>query len=82
MNYTSLSRGQASITLTSPSGTESKLLTPRNIEDGFGQTWNWTYMSVQFWGEDPDGQWKLQIYQGGSYMDNLDYMGFEGNWSI
>lgn len=69
VDYTSLSHGEASITLISPSGTESKMLTPREAEKDMEARSDWTYMSVQFWGEDPNGIWKLKIHQGGSYHD-------------
>ncbi|KAL5010688.1 hypothetical protein ScPMuIL_012993 [Solemya velum] len=71
VDYSTLSRGEISITLTSPSGTKSKMLTSRELENDWEVRWNWTYMSVQFWGENPNGVWKMDVYQGGSYMDGI-----------
>jgi hypothetical protein len=45
------------------SGMRSQLLHPRikdNSTDGFRQ---WPFTSVQFWGENPTGMWKLHVDQ-------------------
>ena len=54
-------RGNLRITLFSPSGTASTLLSPR-IRDEFEDTFSdWPFLSVHFWGENPSGVWKLRI---------------------
>lgn len=54
-------RGNLKITLISPSGTLSTLLSPR-IRDEFEDTFNeWPFLSVHFWGENPNGVWELRI---------------------
>lgn len=70
------SRGSLRIILTSPAGTRSELLSPRERDyssDGFQ---NWPFMTVFSWGENPAGVWKLQV---------TDTKGVEGKfkkWSI
>lgn len=54
-------RGNLRITLISPSGTPSHLLMSRprdSDEDTFDK---WPFMSVHFWGEKPQGTWKMII---------------------
>ena len=70
------SRGSLRIVLTSPAGTRSELLAPRDRDyssDGFQ---NWPFMTVFSWGENPAGIWKLEV---------TDTKGLEGEfkkWSI
>lgn len=52
-------RGDLSITLTSPYGTTSKLLSTRRYDDHSDGLSKWMFMSVHFWGEDPRGKWKV-----------------------
>ena len=54
-------RGQISVRLTSPSGTESVLLPTRPLDIGDKLFDLWTLMSVHFWGEDPTGKWTLTV---------------------
>ena len=60
-------RGDISITLTSPSGTVSTLLPKRpgdiDVTDGYN---NWPFMSVAYWGENPQGEWTLTVSYSGS----------------
>lgn len=54
-------RGNLRITLISPSNTASHLLMPRprdTDEDTFDK---WPFMTVHFWGEKPQGTWKIVI---------------------
>lgn len=54
-------RGNLRITLISPSGTPSHLLMSRprdSDEDTFDK---WPFMTVHFWGEKPQGTWKIVI---------------------
>ena len=54
-------RGDIQIQLTSPFGTPSTLLGYRELDIGAGGYFEWPFMSVMFWGEDPAGQWVLVI---------------------
>ncbi|KAK3097564.1 hypothetical protein FSP39_010877 [Pinctada imbricata] len=54
-------RGNLIIHLTSPSGTRSTLLPKRPSDMSHGGFNQWAFLSVQFWGEDPRGTWKLEI---------------------
>jgi len=54
-------RGSLEIYLTSPSDTRSLILPRRSNDrstDGFNK---WSFMTVQLWGENPKGRWKLEI---------------------
>lgn len=54
-------RGDLHLNLTSPSGTDTMLLSERAGDfspDGFT---NWPFMSVHTWGEDPTGVWQIRI---------------------
>lgn len=55
-------RGEIAIELESPSGTISRLV-GRNDDDSRGY-FDWTFSTVQFWGENADGEWKLRIEDG------------------
>lgn len=50
------------VKLTSPSGTESILLTPRNALNTEIQNYKLTLLSQTFYGENAAGSWQLQIY--------------------
>ncbi|KAI4826040.1 hypothetical protein KUCAC02_021696 [Chaenocephalus aceratus] len=54
-------RGKLAIHLISPLGTRSTLLFPRPNDfssEGFN---DWAFMSTHSWGEDPQGEWTLEI---------------------
>lgn len=55
-------RGDISIELLSPAGTKSVLL-PRRIKDYVNEEGyeSWPFMSVHHWGENPAGNWKVNI---------------------
>ena len=55
-------RGDISATLTSPSGTVSTILfrRPWDITSAVGYD-NWPFRTVLHWGENPTGQWTLQV---------------------
>lgn len=59
-------RGDLSIALISPSGTRSSLL-PRRPHDrnkkGFK---SWEFMTTHTWGENPQGEWTLEIQNHGA----------------
>ena len=54
-------RGDTYIFLTSPSGTRSELLSGRPNDDHQGN-WEFTFMTVHSWDENPEGKWHLEIY--------------------
>ncbi|KAK5900400.1 hypothetical protein CgunFtcFv8_025362 [Champsocephalus gunnari] len=54
-------RGDLSITLTSPSGTESKLLDNRPFDDSTEGFAAWELMTTHSWGEPAAGGWTLRI---------------------
>jgi len=59
VNINHTARGNMAITLTSPSGTASRLTEVHSDSgDNFS---NWTLMSVRNWGEDAAGTWTLNI---------------------
>ena len=47
--------------LTSPRGTRSSLLLPRPKDKLATSFEDWPFLSVHYWGEDPTGQWTLQV---------------------
>lgn len=70
------SRGALKIVLTSPAGTRSELLAPRDRDYSSHGFQNWPFMTVFSWGENPAGTWKIEV---------SDTKGFEGEftkWSI
>jgi len=61
-------RGEFEIRLTSPSGTESKLLALRPLDNsisGFSNFRTWPLMSTHYWGEHPKGSWSLEVRNSG-----------------
>ena len=55
-------RGDISITMTSPSKTQSTILPYRDRD--FINTrgyWKWPFLSVHFWGENPAGTWTIRV---------------------
>ena len=59
-------RGDIKISLTSPRGTQSFLLLPRPKDRVASSFDNWPFLSVHFWGEDPTGEWTLEIINDGN----------------
>ena len=49
--------------LTSPRGTRSSQLLPRPKDKLATSFEDWPFLSVHYWGEDPTGQWTLQVAQ-------------------
>ena len=58
-------RGDLKISLTSPRGTQSFLLLPRPKDRLASSFDNWPFLSVHYWGEDPTGEWRLEIINAG-----------------
>ncbi|XP_035214452.1 furin-like protease 2 [Stegodyphus dumicola] len=73
-------RGNLRIILISPSGTPSDILLPRPRDKQEGSFKDWPFMSVHFWGENPDGNWKLVIVNDGNLVTNIP--GKLTNWSF
>ncbi|XP_060586713.1 furin-1-like isoform X2 [Ruditapes philippinarum] len=71
-------RGAVELKIQSPSGTESRLLRPRNGDTATDGTQDWTYMSVQHWGENPIGSWKLIF----SMNSNINAAGTLIGWKL
>ncbi|OAF71882.1 hypothetical protein A3Q56_00350 [Intoshia linei] len=60
MEIGNFTRGSISLFLKSPSGTISRLLGTR-IADTSNKKINFTFSSLQFWGEDPNGVWDFTL---------------------
>ena len=77
-----IERGDLVIKLTSPAETESVLLRPRLLDhsviNGGEKAYvDWPFMSVMFWGEDPTGQWILNINSISHGVINVSKVEFE-----
>ncbi|XP_078412120.1 proprotein convertase subtilisin/kexin type 4-like isoform X2 [Cetorhinus maximus] len=59
-------RGDLRISLTSPSGTHSKLVDVRPYDTSPHGYRDWTFMTTHCWDEDPKGVWTLEIENKGS----------------
>nr|CAB3264713.1 CiPC2 Neuroendocrine convertase 2-like [Phallusia mammillata] len=61
-------RGDVTINLTSPMGTNSMLLNKRpNDDDSTRGFRRWPFMTTHTWGEDPRGEWKLSVSLNSEY---------------
>ncbi|XP_040198430.1 neuroendocrine convertase 1 isoform X1 [Rana temporaria] len=63
-------RGDLHITLISPSGTKTVLLTERERDTSTNGFKNWAFMSVHSWGEDPAGTWTVKITDVSKRLEN------------
>ncbi|KAE8748948.1 hypothetical protein FOCC_FOCC004353, partial [Frankliniella occidentalis] len=54
-------RGALRVTLTSPMGTTSVLLSERPLDTESSNLDDWAFLSVHYWGERPDGRWTLRV---------------------
>lgn len=64
VDYVSFYDPLVELKLCSPSGTCSHILTKQNSDKtltAMRVERKWTFMSVQFWGEDPEGTWTLSM---------------------
>uniref|UniRef100_A0A8B9ITL9 Proprotein convertase subtilisin/kexin type 4 n=1 Tax=Amazona collaria TaxID=241587 RepID=A0A8B9ITL9_9PSIT len=65
-------RGDLVITLTSPLGTKSTLVTVRPYDTSQQGYKDWTFMSTHFWDENPNGTWTLELEnKGDAYNTGL-----------
>ncbi|KAL3873141.1 hypothetical protein ACJMK2_036295 [Sinanodonta woodiana] len=71
ISFQSQSMGHVELTLTSPSGTNSYLMTKRYQDFRVSGSYTWTFMTVQHWGEAPQGQWNLKMV--------INYNWYSGN---
>ncbi|XP_056016047.1 furin-like [Ostrea edulis] len=62
ITFSATQRGQVELFLTSPRGTTTTLLSVRPADTPYSGSITWSYMSVHFWGEDPEGNWTLKMY--------------------
>ena len=58
-------RGEIQLKLTSPQGTVSNILPRRSKDDSNDSYIDWPFLSVHFWGENPEGNWTLFVLYGG-----------------
>ncbi|XP_067951306.1 PC3-like endoprotease variant B [Watersipora subatra] len=70
-------RGDIRISLLSPAGTNSEMLSPRRKDDSKGGI-DFTFMTVRCWNENPRGTWKLTITDTGADSDVSTFYG----WSL
>uniref|UniRef100_A0A9J8AQS0 Proprotein convertase subtilisin/kexin type 5a n=1 Tax=Cyprinus carpio carpio TaxID=630221 RepID=A0A9J8AQS0_CYPCA len=75
-------RGDLSITLTSPSGTRSQLLTNRPNDHSSEGFLKWEFMTTHCWGERPAGDWILDIRDSPSPRRNSRLQGKLVEWSL
>jgi kexin len=69
-------RGQVEAYLTSPMGTTSRLMY-QNPADSFNNI-NWSFLSNAFWGENPTGQWTLNVRD---VIGANSFGNFAGTWN-
>lgn len=78
VTFTFSLRGSIQLFLISPSGTKSQLLTRRNHDNMQSSSLQWTFMTLQFWDENPYGNWILQMSLDMDYKE----LGEVNNWSL
>lgn len=72
-------RGYLEGYLTSPSGTTSQIL-PYRANDVIATDFNnWPILSLQFWGENPEGTWKLRFR---NHFKAYKFSGYLFNWTL
>ncbi|NXG66722.1 PCSK4 convertase, partial [Hemiprocne comata] len=64
-------RGDLEITLTSPMGTTSTLVTVRPYDTSHQGYKDWTFMSTHFWDENPNGTWTLRLENKGDAFNTV-----------
>lgn len=67
-------RGDLTVFLTTPMGTRSCLLPVRGEDSSDEGFHKWTFMTTHAWGEDPRGNWVLEIKDGGESRRNTGYL--------
>jgi len=71
ITLTAARRGDVQIFLTSPQGTKSQLLARRPHDTSRAGFQDWPFLTVFCWGENPMGQWKLEVQNDGRYQIQL-----------
>ena len=74
VTLTASRRGDMHIYLTSPSGTRATLLAQRPMDNSRQGFQKWPFMSVHSWGENPDGEWKLEIHNEGRFYREYPFV--------
>jgi proprotein convertase subtilisin/kexin type 7 len=75
-------RGALQVSIISPSGTESVIATTRRNDYSVKGFKDWSFSSVQFWGEQPEGTWTVKIEDTGARdksrgtLDKLEFLIF------
>ena len=72
VTLTATRRGDIHIYLTSPAGTRSTLLAQRPMDNSRSGFQNWPFMTVHSWGENPNGEWKIEIHNEGRYYSKFE----------
>ncbi|CAL4188472.1 unnamed protein product [Meganyctiphanes norvegica] len=67
MSISSTRRGLLQISLTSPSGTTSVILSRRSHDHSDSGFSSWPFLTLHMWGENPKGIWKVEISQKAGY---------------
>ncbi|BEI93863.1 uncharacterized protein CcaverHIS019_0603220 [Cutaneotrichosporon cavernicola] len=71
-------RGHVEVGITSPGGHTSTLALTRNRDEDEGGFAGWKFMSLKHWGEDPVGNWTINVRDQGS----TDFTGRFNQWSL
>jgi len=72
-------RGDVSIKLYSPSGTESEMLSTRKYDDSTEGLDEWNFMTVFNWGEDPKGDWHVVVANNPDDETDVSSFGSDSN---
>uniref|UniRef100_A0A8C2TK76 Proprotein convertase subtilisin/kexin type 4 n=1 Tax=Coturnix japonica TaxID=93934 RepID=A0A8C2TK76_COTJA len=75
-------RGDLQITLRSPMGTTSTLVTVRPYDTSQQGYKDWTFMSTHFWDEDPNGTWTLMLENKGDAYNTGGLWGDEPTHTV
>lgn len=74
-NIRHLRRGDLHMIVQSPAGTLSPILTRRPYDRSTAGFRYWDFVSLHFWGEDPQGMWVLKISNRNERLKGLvDYL--------
>ncbi|EEB09213.1 kexin [Schizosaccharomyces japonicus yFS275] len=71
-------RGKLQVVLRSPSDVESVLATERPFDENAQGIQDWTFMTVQHWGEKPEGVWTLIVRD----LSFGEHHGQVNNWQL
>ncbi|KAJ7347661.1 peptidase S8 [Desmophyllum pertusum] len=72
-------RGYLEGNVISPSGTVSQILPYRPYDVIASDFNNWPILSLHFWGETPQGTWKLRLR---NHFSNYRFSGILFNWTL